>query len=303
MPHGLWLCFELIIVDRGSGKPIRRLQQATTPYDTGFIKDMKALALVALVGVCLGCPNMARAQAAFQNLGFEMAEVPDTPGWGTPISRALPHWKGFAGTLAAFGVMYDMAFLDSPQIGVYDGLGYLPEPMFGDYSVFLMADVGWMAPKAEIFQTGFILAESRSLRFATSPQPIIASQELRREDWSLSLLVNGVAVPYVALETTSAHIIWGADISSQAGQTAEIRFSLDTALTPDLREIGVAVGLDEIGFSPTAIPAPALVHLLLLAFGMAYLNNTRRRHKMITTHADLESRSEVRTCAGMIPDF
>jgi hypothetical protein len=107
-------------------KPIRRLQQATTPHETGFIKNMKALALAAFVGVCLGCPNITRAQAAFQNLGFEMAEVPDTPGWGTPISRALPHWEGFAGTLAAFGVMYDMAFLDSPQIGVYDRLGYLP---------------------------------------------------------------------------------------------------------------------------------------------------------------------------------
>lgn len=238
---------------------------------------MKALAIFALVAVFLGCPNGARAQTGFQNLDFEMSIAPPEPAGHIPIADAIPGWQGVATTLETYGVSYNALFLDTPQVGFYDNKTGR-EPLFGNFSGILMADtVEWGDSKAELFQSGLIPEDAQTLRFATTRDPLFKATGLRPGDWSLSLMINGDSVSYRQVEETEAYIVWGADISSFAGAEAEVRFSLDTTWPSWAKDAAVAIGLDQIEFSPMAIPEPALVHLLLLGLGMAYLK-TRTTH-------------------------
>lgn len=179
-------------------------------------------------------------------------------------------------SLSNQGVMYDLYLLDSPQIGIYDDR-ISTRPLFGNYSAFLMADIGnWNDSKAELFQTGLIPAGTKTLSFATTREPIIQAVGLKPEDWHLSLFINGEKRSYFEVERDLEHVIWATDVSPMAGSVAEIRFSLDTSLPPGVDDAGVVVGLDEIGFSPTLIPEPSLMKILLLGLGAAaYIKRSR----------------------------
>ena len=215
------------------------------------------------------------AQAPFQNLDFELAQVatqafPER----VPFSSALPYWQGVTAGLPATEASYNGLLLDFPQIGLYDqenlGPRSLWDPIFGNYSASLMADVGsWASDKAELFQTGLIPAEARSIRFATTAEPLTQAIGLKPEDWSLSLLVNGMAVSYFPLETHTNYVLWGANISPQSGTVAEIRFSLHTTQPPlPAYDAGIALGLDGIEFSP--LPVPAILKQPRLASGGSF---------------------------------
>ena len=209
---------------------------------------------------CFAPATIAFAQSPFQNLDFELAQVaPQSFPERVPITNALPYWQGTAAGAPATEAGYNGIMLDYPQIGLYDQESILlPSPVFRNYSAFLMADIGsWESDKAELFQSGLIPAGSRSIRFATTAEPLLQAIGLKREDWSLSLLVDGMAVFYSPLETSTNHVLWGADISAKAGKVAEIRFSLHTCLRQGLDDAGIALGLDGIEFSVLPLP-PAL---------------------------------------------
>lgn len=224
---------------------------------------MKHSKVALILGIVWAGTAPGLAQAPFQNLDFEMAQVSHDLLY-LPFSEALPHWQGVAGG-QTLGALYNNIFLDSPHIGVYDsGSLYLPKPIFGNFSVFLAADSPgpWSpANSSELFQTGFIPAESKSLRFATTTQSLLPNRDLRPEDWSFSLLINGQNAPLVKLDENPDYTVWGANIAAWAGGTGEIRFKIDSSALPP-RDGGVVLGLDGIAFSTNEVPEPGVAALL-----------------------------------------
>lgn len=225
------------------------------------------------------------AQGQFQNLDFELAIIPPETTFSLPLSQALPGWQGEADTLTSFGAMYNVLFLDSPQVGLYDSDSrFSRAPISGVYSAFLMADYGaWASSKAELFQTGFVPENSKSLRFATTAEPLAQAFGLRPQDWKLTLRLGGEELPYSRIGEGPGFVIWGADASAWAGQTTELRFSLDTRIDPSLPlpaggDYGIAIGLDAVEFSTLEVPEPSAAGLALL--GSAVYLGWKRRQKL-----------------------
>src|SRR5262249_5037221 len=129
----------------------------------------------------------------------------------------------------------------------------------------------WGSDKAELFQKGLIPLESRSLRFATTRDPLLKALGLRPEDWTLSLLLDNISVPYFALKSTTNYTLWGADISSLAGTISEIRFSLHTTQPSQVSDSGIAIGLDGIEFSPTPLAATLQEPILTTDGGFLFM--------------------------------
>jgi hypothetical protein len=231
------------------------------------------LRFMLAVTVCLGGATNLRAQGPFSNLDFEMADVSSPPSpFSAEFSKALPHWQGSAAGQTAAYVVYNALMLDSAQIGLWDtsvaAASGLPQPLFGMFSAYLMADAGpWASSNAELAQTGLLPADALSLRFATTPGSLLPNPDLRPEYWQLRLFVDGQELPYVPLDSQANFVLWGADVSGFADQTVEIRFLLHTAYppgSPPPYDVGVAIGLDNILFSPVAIPEPVGTALLLV---------------------------------------
>jgi hypothetical protein len=156
-------------------------------------------------------------------------------------------------------------FLDSTGIGIYDanapwvplGGGQLID---GNYSIFLEAgsqlgpDV--ISANATLSQTGFVPLGTRSLSFlAVTGGPF----EVSLGGAALNLVSSPVA--------GQRYSLFQADVSAFAGQTVELDFTLFAANPYDNNIRGLI--LDDIQFSPNAIPEPS--SLGLLALGIAVL--------------------------------
>jgi hypothetical protein len=242
---------------------------------------VKTLSMTFSVAFALASTAEMRAQGTFLNLDFEMAQI--SPRWD--FTDAFPHWQGFAAGSAVSMVIYNGVLLDSPQIGIWDAnadpnFGVTCPPLFGAYSAYLMADAGpWPSPDAELAQTGTVPADARSIAFATTSYSLLPNPDLRPEYWQLDLLFNGQRLPYVKVMSQLDFTIWGADVSAYAGQTVELRFLLHTAYPPNSPppyDVGVAIGLDEILFSPVPIPEPGSVGLFVSGLALLGARLLRR---------------------------
>lgn len=127
-------------------------------------------------------------------------------------------------------------------------------PLAGRYTVVLQAGYypGGPIPdlrSAGIAQTGVVPLTTKSLRF------------LGDIYGSLGVSLDGNSIQIHALESTPQGTVFGADISSWAGQTTELRFStLGTYANPF-----TFISLDNIQFSPQAIPEPSVAGFVALA--------------------------------------
>ena len=102
-----------------------------------------------------------------------------------------------------------------------------------------------------IAQTGDIAPSALSLRFSASGAQY------------LSVSFNGVNLPFSQVGTGPNYGLFAADVSQFAGQSGELRFTEQAVPTSPL------VILDNIFFSPTAIPEPSV--LGMLATGAVFL--------------------------------
>lgn len=216
--------------------------------------------------LCLLICHAAGGQG-FINLNFESPTFVSVgggyPGTVDP-SAALPGWTAYWGSSLAPYVLYDNYFLDSRGISIFDGNpASKSSPLEGRYSLLLQGGFTLAGPpnrgSASIAQTGLIPLFAKSLTFQVGPTSESYSQYFE------------VSVAGQPLQNFGGVV----DISPFAGQQVEIRFTAYPVPT------GLAINniiLDEIAFSPTAVPEPTVPLLFGLLGIVAFCY--RRRHKV-----------------------
>jgi hypothetical protein len=201
-----------------------------------------------LIIIVLVLVQGGRAQS-FVNLDFEDATVilagsPDM----IEASSALPGWRD-SGT-----VFYDTVSIGGAIVALEDAnapSGGGPLPIQGNFSVLLEGSIPFAATSASIGQTGTIPTTAQSLTFF-----------LGNPFGNLQVTFNGQSISYSAIGNGANYTIYGADISSYAGQTGQLLF------TAPVNNAGL---LDDIQFSSLPVPEPSELALgalgaLLLGF-------------------------------------
>lgn len=223
-----------------------------------------------LILLALACFPAQESQAVpFRNLDFEAANLPTIPhgqyGSWVPIADALPGWNGFAGTHQISLALHNSVTLGAGAIWVWGpdwsyGIGGRIE---GDFTTVLVpgTDIftGQGSVPFSISQTGEVPAGSHWLLFKATAYPTIDA---------FGVFMNGQNVTVAQLATYSGYSLYGSEISSFAGNEAELRFTVN--LGPDN-----SLFVDSIEFSPVPEPGP----VVLLALGLAGLGLLRYRNR------------------------
>ena len=211
---------------------------------------MKTLSSVAFLCVILA--RAGNAQFAFQNLGFESAQLTPVPAdqYGDRVSMdlALPGWVGYTGSRQATFALQNNFNQGSPGISIL-GPNWTTNNgiIAGRYTVVLQTGgIQGQFVSTQISQTGLVPQGSSSIR-------------LKAWGTDFSVLFAGQNIPLVELSTGPNFTLYGGDISSFAGQSGELTLS---ALSVAPNHLFNDVYFDSIGFSPIAVPEPGVVSLL-----------------------------------------
>ena len=220
------------------------------------MKTYRIYSFVALLSVSIS----AHAQGSFQNLDFESANLSGSLPGGVPITNALPGWQGYLGGNQTYIIIYDTLSLGAAAISVHDSASSKP-PIQGSYSVILQPQFNPNnepgRDSAAIAQSGQIPDGSLSVQFYSGSE-------------SMQATFNGQNIPLTQLGATGSYLILGGDISSFAGQTGELRFTM-----PSVAFSYNIPYLDNIMFSTQPVPEPST--LGLLALGALFLGWQLRR--------------------------
>jgi hypothetical protein len=226
--------------------------------------------LICSLLLYLSCASALWAQA-FQNLDFESATV--VPISGDTYNRvyfslALPGWSGFSGTNQLSGAPYDNIFLDSAGIAILDS-NFAVNPNLviqGNYTVLLQSGdslfPGGGAADASLSETGLVPIGTRSLTFLARP---IGPFSVSLGGSNLNLISFPVA--------NQNYNLYEVDISAFAALTEPLTF---TALAQPIHSNDGWLYLDDIQFSPDAIPEPGSLSLVLVGVACLALWQLRR---------------------------
>jgi hypothetical protein len=242
----------------------------TATSDIGVqVQSLRRWCLLVAWALVFGISLSGYAQGTFQNLNFEQANIPSgtQPTDFVPTSAGMPGWNaytsnGLYGTQAV-GLVYDGYTLGDAFVSINDSNTYpgfvVPQ---GKYCAYLFG--GGPAPNysASISQTGLVPAGTASLR-------IVAS-------WSLVPFVvtlGGQTINMVPLITQSSYTLYGGDISSFAGQVAQLSFTEPAPPGPDPSRLL----LDNITFSTSSVPEPGTCGLILCGAVVIGVNRWRKR--------------------------
>jgi hypothetical protein len=197
------------------------------------------------------------AVQGFSNLDFEHPHLPLVPDWDQKVatSDAIPAWSAYIGGVQVDKIGYNGKNLDLAGIFLI-GPGALSPVIQGKFRVYLEPGL-WNSPstgiaEVAIAQDGMLSPTALSVRFymaEAAPEVYFAGQ-------ALSVRVLGAG--------SGDSLLYGADVSRFAGQFGELRFSGSGYL-------------DNIFFSPQAVPEPGV--LALLALGGVLLGWLRGRNR------------------------
>jgi len=198
----------------------------------------------------------------FVDLNFEAATLVPVPGSGglfVEFPQAFPGWSESPGAETTYAV-YDAASIDGTAISIMDTNSYPFASWLdgviiqGNYSAILAAGLGSNhAPTdATLSQTGMVPLGTESLQFKAS-ELNSGAFTVTLGDQTLSLTVLGTGTNY---------ILYGANVSQWAGQTADLAF---TELAENPHRDDTYLVLDAIQFSPEPIPEPSVIGLFSIS--------------------------------------
>ena len=195
--------------------------------------NMKRAFIVFVLGMLAGAWESI-AQGTFQNLDFESAQVIfNDPPFNHQIdaTNALPGWEAFSGTTQLDSIPYNIGAISTP-VSLYSNYGG------GSVEGFFSVQFG---VGGSISQSGTVPADAQSLLFKVF-------------NWYGGIVsIDGQSLSYTVVSNTANYTyLFGADVSSFAGQTVTLSFT----------QMGE---LDDIEFSPSAIPEPSAAILLGLS--------------------------------------
>ena len=228
----------------------------------GAADPVKTLKLIAEITVAFFATQSLSAQS-FQNLKFEQANpVIDQGGQFYPndvtAASALPHWTVYLGSVAQTDVLQNPDTTGQATVDIYGpdypstggGFGTID----GNYSIVLQAGNYPYSPEqvdASIAQTGTVPITAESLQFKTLGA-MIPNDVVTFDGINLSPVFLGTGVSSIGVNYT----LYGVDISPYSGQTGQLEFSSTVS------ELGlVSFPLDDIAFSPNAVPEPNIFAL------------------------------------------
>jgi len=211
-----------------------------------------------ILTVSLVCAaSSAPAQGTFQNLGFEAAHLsPIPPGqYGGYVSSAIgiPGWVGYLGTTQVTQVLQNNLTLGNASIDILGPTWTEGGIIEGSYTLVLQPGSNPFSGNpndhidASVEQTGLVPVDARSIQLKASAS-------------SFSVSFAGQALPLFPMGSGQNYTLYGADLSSFAGQVGTLRI---TALTT-LAQPSTADYFDSLIFSSQAVPEPTVFGLSAL---------------------------------------
>jgi hypothetical protein len=186
----------------------------------------------------------------FVNLDFESATIIQNNGFQTFVSDAFPGWA-----VTAPYITYDAPSLSGASISITDTGGYPPNPIQGNYWVFLATG---LFPVTDV---NISLGQSGTIPLGTE------SMSFWGNLGGLQITLAGQSLAFSETGSTANYNIYSADVSAFAGQSGQLLFSLP-AYTSNAT-------LDNIQFSTSSVPEPSV--FVLTALGGLLLSFRRRK--------------------------
>jgi len=199
------------------------------------------------------------------NFDFESPFTPLSPSGQfnlVPAADALPGWTVYIGNDPYDQVRYNQVSIGGTAVSLI-GPGYFGGILQGSYSVVFYPGLSIPAGRTSA-GIGRVLTMPpyNSIRFAAAVENEF---QVSFAGTTLSLVPLGAG--------PNSSVLYGADISPFIGQTGEIRFT-----APDFPGNVNHVYLDDISFSPEAVPEPSTLGLLVLGFSLLGWRYLRRLH-------------------------
>ena len=228
---------------------------------------MKTSCILILATLCIS--TVAHSQG-FVNLNFEDAVVQPLPPDNIFLewSLAAPGWNHSGGFSTSF-VYYHQEHVGSEQIFLLvDSTSPVSPPgaqLAGNYSLAFASgvsnDVSGIWVNAYISQSGLIPSSARSIRMLASGAPF-------------QVFIGGVEIPMLSLGGNS----YGGDISGLGDSTADLTI-VNAASIGNVHDYTI---VDNIQFSPEAIPEPSVIALIFIGGGvLIYARRSHRRHLLV----------------------
>jgi hypothetical protein len=214
--------------------------------------------LVTGLGVLLSVWG-AVGQGTFQNLDFELANLPVIPtnqvGSFVSIGDGMPGWNAFLGTSQQTQVLHNNLSFGSADVAIF-GPNFPYYIIEGDYTAALTGGRDPDHPSspmdASISQVGVVspLARSLWIEAGTAGPP----------GGNFVVSLAGTPVTMLPLSVGPNYTLYGGDITAMAGLTAELKITAPANLLPSLN----FVTIDGIQFSDQPIPEPSVFGLSAL---------------------------------------
>jgi len=223
---------------------------------------MKFTTLKYLIALYVSLSSELGAMSqGFVNLNFESARIISDPNgefypYSIAITNALPGWSAFGSTQG--DITYNDPALGSSAVNLWATNG---AQLSGKYSVLLQGGFG---PGAYISQTALVPISTESLVFEAQQTGV----------GTLSVSLGGQDLDLFALSTGADYTLYSADVSTFAGQTAQL--TLDALTVP----VGYGFNnwnIDNISFSSSPIPEPSVLGLSALGGVVLAFNCLRKK--------------------------
>jgi len=184
------------------------------------------------------------AQGTFQNLNFEEA-MPNAFSGPISAANAIPDWTAEIGGVQQTEIYQNGFSTGAPEISLLTPNPQQP-PIDGEYSVLLESSTAGTS----ISQTGLIPSGTESLFFDAQKGSGAGG------NGNLEVMIGTQSVPLTQVATFPSYTLYGANISAWAGDTEQLTFTAPQATTAfNIWEI------DDISFSPGAVPEPSTIVL------------------------------------------